>query len=66
MELINENTVLDFYLSELDKDNIDFLQSKEEQKSKIRKCIVDLKNAPHINDKIEVAKVLWKLLLNLP
>lgn len=62
MELINENTVLDFYLSELDKDNIDFLQNKEEQKSKIRKCIIDLKNAPHINDKIEVAKVLWKLL----
>lgn len=59
---INETTVLDFYLDEMEKDDFRFLKGKDEYKSKIKICILKLKQKNEANNKIQVGKDLWKTL----
>lgn len=59
---INETTVMKFYLEQLEADNINFLQNKESQKQVIRELIMKLVNEEKMNDKIQIASDLWKVL----
>ena len=59
---INETTVLDFYLDEMEKDNFKFLEGKDEYKRKIKDYILKLKQKNEANNKIQVGKDLWKTL----
>ena len=59
---INETTVLDFYLDEMEKDNFKFLKDKDEYKRKIKDYILKLKQKNEANNKIQVGKDLWKTL----
>lgn len=62
MAIVNENSVLEFYLAEMDKDSISFLKNKTAFKKDIRKYIENLRDAENMNEKIEVSKKLWKVL----
>lgn len=65
MNSINEATVLNFYLEEMDKDNIVFLQNKEEYKSVIKGSIISIRDEKNMDKKIKSAKVLWKNLFEV-
>lgn len=60
MSNINENTVLNFYLEEMEKDNIIFLQGKDEYKSQIKESIILIRDEKNPNKRIQSAKTLWK------
>ena len=62
MNYINETTVLDFYLSQIEEDKIKFLQDREELKEEVKKNVIQLRGAEDLHEKIEVAKKLWKAL----
>lgn len=62
MGLVNEKIVLDFYLEQMEKDNIKFLQGRDSFKQDIEREILRLKAAEEMNEKIVAAKELWKLL----
>lgn len=62
MEMINEKKVLDFYISEMDKDTIVFLQNKPWYKNEISKEILKLREESEMHNKIKICKSLWKLL----
>ncbi|MGN0352981.1 MAG: hypothetical protein ACI4ES_15150 [Roseburia sp.] len=59
---INENTVMQFYLDELDADHICFLQKRPELKASIRSTIAELMAEEKMNYKIQLATKLWKYL----
>ena len=59
---INEKTVMQFYLDELDSNKILFLQEKEESKAKIRSYLEQLLQEEKMNNKIAIACNLWKAL----
>lgn len=62
MNYINETTVLDFYLSQIEEDKIKFLQDREELKEEVKKNVIELRGAEDLHEKIEIAKKLWKAL----
>ena len=62
MNIINEKMVLDFYLSEIDKDSILFLKNKPWYKEDISKEIIKLREETEMHKKIKICKSLWKLL----
>lgn len=62
MAVVNEQSVLTFYLQEMEKDTISFLHGRDEMKAKIKTNIQQLSLTVSMNDKIEVSKRLWKLL----
>ena len=62
MNNINEATVLNFYLDEMEKDNIIFLHEKEEYKSQIKESIILVRDEKNPNKRIQSAKILWKTL----
>lgn len=62
MNYINENTVLDFYLEQMDKNNIEFLKNREELKAEVKENVIELRGAEELHEKIEIAKRLWKVL----
>ncbi|MGL5313908.1 MAG: hypothetical protein ACRC92_11740, partial [Peptostreptococcaceae bacterium] len=62
MALINENTVLEFYLEQLENDNISFLKNKSYFKNVIEKDIKEMMVAESMHDKLMFAKNLWKSL----
>ncbi|MGH4123268.1 MAG: hypothetical protein ACREV6_10125 [Clostridium sp.] len=62
MDYINENVVLCFYLEQIEKNNIVFLDGREEFKERIKENIVKLRDAEDMHDKIQTAKNLWKSL----
>lgn len=62
LDFINESTVLNFYLEEMEKDNIAFLQNRNEFKYTIRDAIVSIRDEKDMHKKIQAAKVLWKSL----
>lgn len=62
MAMVNEKSVLDFYINEMNKDSITFLKGKEYFKTKIKENIEQLSVTENMNDKIEISKRLWKLL----
>ncbi|BCN30655.1 hypothetical protein [Anaeromicropila herbilytica] len=62
MSIVNETIVLDFYLKEIDEDNISFLKGKDYFKSNVKESIINLRSAQNLSEKIEISKALWKLL----
>jgi len=62
MNIINEKKVLDFYLSEMDKDSIEFLRNKPWYKNDISTEIIKLREETEMHNKIKICKRLWKLL----
>lgn len=62
MGYVDENIVLDFYLSQMEQDNVKFLKGREDYKTHITGNITKLKSASTMHDKIEASKSLWKLL----
>lgn len=62
MGYINENIVLNFYIEEMDKDDIQFLKGRNTYKTKIRQYIENLKDQEDMHDKIQITKGLWKVL----
>lgn len=61
---LNEIAVLDFYLQELESDSISFLKNRSFKKEIIKELIISLKNSKSINEKISIAKNLWKALFD--
>ena len=62
MDYINEDVVLHFYLEQMEKNNILFLDGREDFKEKIKENIAKLRAAEDMHDKIQIAKELWKTL----
>lgn len=62
MNYINEDVVLHFYLEQMEKNNIIFLDGREELKETIKENITKLRVAEDMHDKIQIAKNLWKSL----
>lgn len=60
--MVNENIVLEYYLQLMADDKIEFLIGRDKSKASITACINAMKEASSIHQKIETAKVLWKLL----
>lgn len=60
--MVNENIVLDFYLEQLDADEITYLKGRENYKANIRKSVLQLRECQNMHDKIQIAKELWKIL----
>lgn len=61
-KILNEVVVMDFFLEEMDKDNIDFLHDKTTMKEAIKDKIRQMKETSKTHDRIEIASCLWKLL----
>ena len=59
---VNEKTVMQFYLEEIDADRITFLKEKPELKQQIRMLIEQLMAEDKMNNKISIACKLWKAL----
>lgn len=59
---INEKTVMQFYLEQMDADAILFLKGKDELKGDIRKALEELIAETKMNSKIQIAVGLWKKL----
>lgn len=59
---IDENTVMRFYLAEMEADRIEFLKGKEDAKKEIADRLNALLAAEKMNDKIQIASGLWKIL----
>ena len=53
---------MQFYIEQIDKDSIVFLQGKDEMKADIRGLVVRLMEAETMNAKIGIAVDLWKKL----
>lgn len=62
MDVLNEITVLNYYLEQMDKDEIQFLKNRTRYKEKIRQLILALRDEKIIHNKIEISKELWKVL----
>ncbi|MDU1413090.1 MAG: hypothetical protein E6929_09790 [Clostridium sp.] len=62
MKELNENSVLEFYLQEIENDKIYFLKNKKEKKKIVSELIYKLKQSVSMNEKIIIAKELWKTL----
>lgn len=62
MGIVNEKIVMDFYVEQMKLDNIMFLKGRNLYKEKIEKEIIALENAQNMNESIQYAKNLWKLL----
>lgn len=62
MNFIDEKVVLDFYLMQIEKGNIEFLKEAGEVKERIKANVEKLKDAGDMHDKIQIAKDLWKAL----
>lgn len=60
MAIINENTVMKFYLEQLSEDKISFLKGKTYFKNLIQEDIENLLKEESMHDKINIAKSLWK------
>lgn len=61
-EILDEKVVMLFYIKELEENNIDFLVHREEQSNMVKNYLEQLIQASSINDKIQVASKLWKVL----
>lgn len=59
---VNEQTVMQYYLDCMNRDDIEFLKGRDEYKTQIGKLIAELMAAETMNAKIQVAVSLWKKL----
>lgn len=60
MNTLNETSVLNFYLEEMEKSNIIFLKERQGYYENIKKGIIGLRDAEGMNEKVKEAKELWK------
>jgi hypothetical protein len=58
--MLNEITVLNFYLEEMENGNIIFLKDRQAYNENIKKGIIALRDSEGMNDKVKEAKELWK------
>lgn len=61
---VNENIVMQFYLEQMEQDNIIFLKNRAYAKEQIAECINQLISETKMNNKIQIATKLWKLLFD--
>ena len=61
MAYVDEQIVLKFYLEQMEKDNIKFLEDKDNYKDNISKSNLLLEEKG-MHNRIKIAKNLWKLL----
>ncbi|BBF44034.1 hypothetical protein lbkm_2722 [Lachnospiraceae bacterium KM106-2] len=61
-EILNEKVVMQFYLEELSNGNIDFLEHKKYLKKRVEELLGELVEADAMNQKIQIATGLWKVL----
>lgn len=61
-KILDEKVVMRYYLEQMDKDQINFLKGKESTKRNIAAALEQLIAADKINEKIQIASKLWKLL----
>lgn len=61
---VNEVTVMQYYIEQMDADKINFLQGREEKKKVIRELIEELMTEDKMNYKIQIACKLWKELFD--
>jgi len=59
---VDERTVMQFYLEEMNADRIMFLKEKEDLKELVRAYIEQLLKEDKMNNKISIACKLWKVL----
>lgn len=57
---IDEKTVMRFYLERMERDEIFFLQGKDELKASIKNALENLIEESKMNNKIQIAVGLWK------
>ncbi|WP_352419062.1 hypothetical protein [Proteiniborus sp.] len=62
MAHVDERIVLKFYLEQIKNDNVKFLESKDNFKKSISEEIKLLLEEKDLNNRIKIAKSLWKLL----
>ncbi len=62
MAHVDEQVVLKFYLEQIKDDNVSFLKGKDDFKNNISEEIQLLLEEEDMNNRIEIAKNLWKLL----
>lgn len=61
-EIINEKTVMQFFIEQTNADSVIFLKGRKEAKEKICELVQNLMEAETMNRKIQIACQLWKLL----
>lgn len=59
---INEKVVIDFYINEIDRNDIEFLKNKEIQRSQIRVYLTDIKGTSDSHERVQLSKKIWKTL----
>ena len=62
MAHVDEKIVLEFYLEQIKNDNVKFLKGKDNFKNSISEEIKLLLKEKDMNNRIKIAKDLWKLL----
>lgn len=62
MRNLNETAVLNYYLELVDKGEISFLKDREQYREAVKKAVVELRDADGMNNRINAAKSIWKLL----
>lgn len=59
---LNEKTVLNFYIEQMEKDNIKFLEKKDSVKNLLKEQIIKLGDEEDMHRRITIAVDLWKIL----
>lgn len=63
IHLIDEKSVLLFYIEQLNNNNVKFLENKQGEKNYLEEKIRLLIDSSSIHEKIELAKEIWKFLM---
>lgn len=62
MRNLNETAVLNYYLELIDKEEINFLKGRPQYTADVRNAVIALRDADGMNNRINAAKDMWKLL----
>lgn len=62
---LNEKTVLNFYIDQMEEDNIKFLEKKESVKKLLKEQIINLRDEEDMHIRITIAVDLWKTLFEV-
>lgn len=61
-QFVDENVVMQFYLKQIEEDNITFLTGKAEKKKVIHNMVKQLLDTKRVTNRIGIATQLWKVL----
>lgn len=64
MKSVDEKLVLQFYIDEINKGNIHFINNRGDYKSKLEECINKLIATESNHDRVTIAKEIWKILFD--